>query len=176
LQELGLSKATYRLDMCEDSKVQITILFDTSTLPKEDTPQYLTFSGIKCRSYPEAEDSACEKAIKYLEYTTNTIVKDVSYERLLHVKELNEILLEKMKGAHYYKRQLARGWILAVRHMYSFSQQLLNVAYINYDGQDLPNATWNNLLRNFQNIAFRLQHAGSVLEKRVEEMRLEYFS
>jgi hypothetical protein len=53
--------------MCEDSKVQITVLFDTSTLPKEDTPQYLTFSGIKSRSYPEAEDSACEKAIKYLE-------------------------------------------------------------------------------------------------------------
>jgi hypothetical protein len=81
-----------------------------------------------------------------------------------------------MKDAHYYKRQFARGWFLAVRHMSSFSQQLLNVVYLNYDGQYQPNAAWNNLLRNFQDIAFRLQHAGSVLEKPVEEMRLEYFS
>jgi hypothetical protein len=84
-----------------------------------------------------------------------------------------------MKDAHYYKRQLARGWFLAVRavrHMSSFSQQLLNVVYLNYNGQYQPNAAWNNLLRNFQDIAFRLQHAGSVLEKCVEEMRLEYFS
>jgi hypothetical protein len=127
-------------------------------------------------SYQEAEDSACEKAIKYIEYTTNTIVNDVSYERLLHVKDLNKILLEKMRDAHDYKRQLARGWFLAVRHMSSFSRQLLNIVYLNYDGQDQPDTAWNNLLRNFQDLAFRLKHAGSVLEKRVEEMRNEYFS
>jgi hypothetical protein len=81
-----------------------------------------------------------------------------------------------MRDAHDYKRQLARGWFLAVRHMSSFSRQLLNIVYLNYDGQDQPDTVWNNLLRNFQDLAFRLKHAGSVLEKRVEEMRNEYFS
>jgi hypothetical protein len=162
--------------MCEHSKVQITVAFNTSTLPTEDSPQYLTFSGVESTSYREAEDSACDRAIKYIEYHTNTIVKDVSYERLLHVKDLKEILLEKMKDGHYYKKQLARGWFLAVRHMSSFSEQLLNIVYLNYDGQDQPDNAWNNLLRNFQDLAFRLNHAGSVLERRIEEMRNEYFS
>jgi hypothetical protein len=162
--------------MCEDSKVQITVAFDTSTLPREDSPQYLTFSSVKSTSYQEAEDSACEKAIEYIEYHTNTIVKDVSYARLLHVKELKGILLDKMLDAHYYKKQLAKGWFIAVRHMSSFSEQLLNIVYLNYDAQDQPNNAWNSLLRNFQDLAFRLNHAGSVLEKRVEEMRNEYFS
>jgi hypothetical protein len=69
-----------------------------------------------------------------------------------------------MRGAHDYKRQLAWGWFLAVRRMSLFSQQL-NIVYLNYDGQDQPNTALNNLLRNFQDLAFRLKHAGSVLEK-----------
>jgi hypothetical protein len=162
--------------MCEDGKVQITVAFNTSTLPREGSPQYLTFSGVESTSYRETEDSACDRAIKYIEYHTNTIVKDVSYERLLHVKDLKVILLEKMKDAHYYKKQLAKGWFLAVRHMSSFSEQLLNIVYLNYDGQHQPDNAWNNLLRNFQDLAFRLNHAGSVLERRIEEMRNEYFS
>jgi hypothetical protein len=162
--------------MSEDRKVQMTIRFSASTLPEEDHPQFLTFSGIKSTSYSEAEDSACEKAIRYIERTTNTIIKDVNYERLLHAKELTEIMIEKMKDAHDYKSQLAKGWFLAVRHISSFSEQLLNIVYLNYDGQEHPDTAWNNLLRNLQNLAFNLKYVGSVFEKRVEEMRSEYFS
>jgi hypothetical protein len=94
---LGFQKLAIVLTCAKIARVQITILFNTSTLPKENSTQYLTFSEMKSMSYQEAEDSACEKAIKYIEYTTNTIVNDVSYERLLHVKDLNKILLEKNK-------------------------------------------------------------------------------
>jgi hypothetical protein len=45
-----------------------------------------------------------------------------------------------------------------------------------YDGQDHAGTAWNSLLTNFQELALRLKHAGSVLERRVEEMRNEYFS
>jgi hypothetical protein len=177
LQELGLSKAEYRLEFCEDNKVRMTILFNTSTLPNGNSPTYITVYGIRSRSYKLAEDSACEEAIKYLERQTNSVMRDVSYERVLHVKEVNEILLEKMRDAHDYKRQLAMGWFLAVRHMSSFSDQLLNIVYLNYyDGQNHAGTAWNSLLTNFQELALRLKHAGSVLERRVEEMRNEYFS
>jgi hypothetical protein len=109
LQELGLSKAEYRLEFCEDNKVRMTILFNTSTLPYGNSPTYITIYGIRSRSYELAEDSACEEAIKYLERHTNSVMRDVSYERVLHVKELNEILLQKMKDARNYKKKLAMG-------------------------------------------------------------------
>jgi hypothetical protein len=40
-----------------------------------------------------------------------------------------------------------------------FSHRLLNIVYLNYsNGQDQADTPWNNLLTNFQDIAFRLKH------------------
>jgi hypothetical protein len=73
------------------------VLFNTSTLPKGDSPTYLTMSGIKSKSYEVAEDFAYEKAITYAEEATNTIIRDLSYKRLLEVKKQNKCLLHKIK-------------------------------------------------------------------------------
>lgn len=97
LEQLGVSKAEYRLHMCEGSKVCVTVLFNTSTLPVEGAPVYLSIFGIESESYEIAEDSACIQAIMYVEEATNTIIKDLSYGRLIEVKGQNKILLHKLK-------------------------------------------------------------------------------
>jgi hypothetical protein len=134
LETLGVSKAEYRLHLCEDNKVRVTVMFNTSTLPVEGAPVYLSMSGTESESYEIAEDSACVQAITYVEEATNTIIKDLDYRQLLEVKGQNKILLHKLKKAHEYKKQLARGWFLSVRHMASFSKQVLNITHLNYSG------------------------------------------
>jgi hypothetical protein len=134
-------------------------------------------SGIESDYYEIAEDSACVQAIQYVEEATKTIIKDLGYSRLVEAKEETKILLHKLKKTHEYKKQLARGWFLSVRHMVSFSKQVLNIAYLNYSGgQDSVDTVWNNLLTNFEDLGFRLRHAGAVLEKRLEQMRKDHFS
>jgi hypothetical protein len=100
-------------------------MFNTSTLPVEGAPVYLSMSGTESESYEIAEDSACVQAITYVEEATNTIIKDLDYRQLLEVKGQNKILLRKLKKAHGYKKQLARGWFLSVRRMASFSKFIL---------------------------------------------------
>lgn len=109
LEQLGVSKAEYRLHMCEGSKVCVTVLFNTSTLPVEGAPVYLSMFGIESESYEIAEDSACIQAIMYVEEATNTIIKDLSYGRLIEVKGQNKILLHKLK-----KRTNTRSSLLGV--------------------------------------------------------------
>uniref|UniRef100_A0ACD6AJZ2 Uncharacterized protein n=1 Tax=Avena sativa TaxID=4498 RepID=A0ACD6AJZ2_AVESA len=177
LQELGISKAEYHLELCDDGEVRVTVQFNTSTLPAEGSPVYISVAGIKSRSYEEAEDSACANAITHVSQATNTIVRDLGYGRLLEVEEINKCLLRKLKKAHEYKKKLARGWFLAVRHMSSFSEQILSITALNHSqGQDQFVVAWNGLLYNFYNMAHRLKHAGAVLEKHLENMRRNQFS
>jgi hypothetical protein len=177
LEKLGVSKAEYHLQLCKDNKVRVTVMFNTSTLPVEGAPVYLSMSGIESDNYEIAEDSACVQARQYVEEATKTTIKDLGYSRLVEAKEETKIMLYKLKKTHEYKKQLARGWFLSVRHMASFSKQVLNIAYLNYSGgQDSVDTVWNNLLTNFEDLGFRLRHAGAVLEKRLEQMRKDHFS
>uniref|UniRef100_A0ACD5XF65 Uncharacterized protein n=2 Tax=Avena sativa TaxID=4498 RepID=A0ACD5XF65_AVESA len=176
LQQLGLSKAEYHLELCENNEVHMTILFNTSTLREQVSTVYVSVSGIKSRSYETAEDSACQKAIEYIEEATNSVVRDLSYARLVCVKEMYQDLLLKLKKAAEYKRKLARGWFLAVRHMSSFLEQILNITSLFYSGEEGHiEAPWDNLLSNFEELGSRLKHAGIVLEKHLEKMRRARF-
>jgi hypothetical protein len=54
LEELGVSKAEYHLELCEGNNARVTVLFDTytaSTLPAEGALVYLLMDGIKSNSY-----------------------------------------------------------------------------------------------------------------------------
>uniref|UniRef100_A0ACD5TP31 Uncharacterized protein n=1 Tax=Avena sativa TaxID=4498 RepID=A0ACD5TP31_AVESA len=133
IQELGFQKPEYHLELCENNEVCMTILLNTSTLREQTCSVYLSITGIKSRSYETAEDSACQKAIEYIEETTNSIVRDLSYVRLVYVKQMYRDLLLKLGKAAEYKRKLARGWFLAGRNMSSFSEQILSIWWARSD-------------------------------------------
>lgn len=165
LQDLGLSKAEYHFELCENSGVRMTVLFNTAPLSLDGATIYTRISGTQSTNYEVAEDSACENAIAYIEMATNPVIRDFSYNRLREVQETYESLVQ-------YKKQLERGWFLAVRHMASFYQQMLSIMYLNHSKEEGPvHSIWNKLLVNFQDMAFRLKHAGKVLENRLNKIR-----
>jgi hypothetical protein len=107
---------------------------------------------------------------------TNTVIRDFSYIRLKELEEDNESLLCRLRQSDEYKKKLGRGWFLAVRHRFSFSQQMLNAVYLNYtNGEGPMDIVWNALLVNFQDMGFRLKNIGGSLEKRLENMRMSSF-
>lgn len=109
LQELSVSKPEYHLELCENSEVRVTILFNTSTLHGEGSPMYLSMTGTKSRSYETAESSACQKAITNVEQATNSFIRDLSYAWLVYVKEICQYLLRTLRKVEEYNF-FARGW------------------------------------------------------------------
>lgn len=82
------------------------------------------------------------------------ISRDFNYPRVKQLEEENKSLLHQLRQSHTYKKKHARGWFLALRHMSSFSQQIMNSMYVNHtDGETPMDRAWNTLLVNFQDMA-----------------------
>ena len=176
LEELGLHEAEYHLEMCEDGEFRVTVRFRTSAVPLEGSSVYLSITGVKSSSYEVAEDTACEQAIRNIEAATNTIVKDLGYQRMVLANWTIRCLCHKLHEEHLYKMKLARGWLLVVKHMSSFSKQVLSITYLNRSAvQDHITTIWNNLLNNFEGLGFRLRREGAKLERRLEKMKQEHY-
>lgn len=83
-------------------------------------------SGVHSTDDEIAEDTAVAKAIRCIETTTNMVKNDMCYSRLKQLEELHhcvKLQLEQGEG----KTKFARGWLLDVRYMHLFSQQIQNI-------------------------------------------------
>lgn len=51
LQDLGLSKAEYHFELCDNNTVRATVLFNTAPLPLQGATIYTKVSGIQSTDY-----------------------------------------------------------------------------------------------------------------------------
>lgn len=120
LQELGVSKGAYHIELCEENEVRVSMLFNASMLPLEGSPVYILMSRIQSKDYEIAQDTTCIKARRYIEEATNTVIRDWNYTRLKELEEQNKSLVH----GRIQEKKPASSWFLAVGHMSSFSQQV----------------------------------------------------
>lgn len=71
-----------------------------------------------------AEDTTVVEAIRYIENTTNKVIKDLNFDRLKQLEEADHCLKLKLEGSQDSKNKFARRWLLAMRFMHSFSEQI----------------------------------------------------
>jgi hypothetical protein len=93
LQELGISKGAYHIELCEEKEVSVTMLFNASMLPLEGSPVYISMPRIQSKDYEIAQDTTCIKAPGYIEEATNTVIRDWNYTWLKELEEQNKSLV-----------------------------------------------------------------------------------
>ena len=135
LKQLEFPMARYERTVYDDNKICMTVIFQASKWSCNGSPVPMRISGVRSLDGNLAEHTAAVAAIRYLEGATNTVVKDLNYNRLEKVQEENMYLRNQLtdvksqlKRANVRSKKLARGWFLAVRNMFSFSAQFSNAS------------------------------------------------
>ena len=81
LANLGLGPPQYEYVVHEDSKVCVTVNFNTSGLDPGGSIVDVSVPREYCMDEVTAEDSATIKAVRYIETMTNTVVRDINYAK-----------------------------------------------------------------------------------------------
>ena len=81
----------------------------------------MVITGIRSIDASLAEHTVAVEAIRYLKNATNTLIIDLNHHRLKQLEEENMSLKCELKRANIKCEELARGWLIAVRFISSFS-------------------------------------------------------
>ena len=179
LKQLEFPMAQYERAVYDDGKVCITVIFQASKWSCNGSPVPMRISGVRSLNGNLAEHTAAVAAIRYLENATNTVVKDLSYNRLKEVQEENMHLKNQLadvkrqiKRANVRSKKLARGWFLAVRNMFSFSAQFSNVATLgNFSTEETISDSVSAYFGTICRTAHQLQSKSDRLETKLEDIR-----
>ena len=172
LDQLGLPAAVYRRRVYKDYKTCVTVIFQPSRLSFQASSLPMAICGVRSMDVAVGEHTAAIEAIRYINNSSNTAVKDLNYSRLRQMENENEVLKNKLKDANIRGEKLARGWFYYVRHMCSFSQQFHNMAVLSYfGGQEVTNDSMKAAFVNIEWITQRLKSIGARLETKLEKIR-----
>lgn len=138
LANLGLGPPQYEYAVHEDSKVRVTVNFNTSGLDPGGSIVDVSVPGEYCMDEVTAKDSAAIKAVRYIETMTNTVVRDINYAKTKRQENHIAFLENRIKESEVKGKKLSRGWHLSTRYMYYFSEQMRNAAAMNLPFGDLP--------------------------------------
>ena len=128
LANLGLGPPQYENAIHEDSKVRVTVNFNTSGLDPGGSIVDVSVPGEYCIDEVTAEDSTAIKAVRYIETMTNTVVRDINYAKTKRQENRITFLEKRLKESEIKGKKLTRGWHLSTRDMYYFSEQMRNAA------------------------------------------------
>lgn len=109
LEQLGIPKAVYRRRTYSHNRMSVT-LCSSAPLPRVmgACPAHMSITGIHSADGEIAEDTAAVEAIRYIEQATNTMVKDLNYERLQKMQQQNGFLELQLYEAFDMINRLAR--------------------------------------------------------------------
>ena len=179
LKHLEFPMAQYERTVYDDNKICMTVIFQASKWSCNGSPVLMRISGVRSLDDSLAEHTVAVAAIRYLEGATNTVVKDLSYNRLKEVQDENMHLRNQLtdvksqlKRANVRSKKLARGWFLAVKNMFSFSAQFSNVATLgNFSTEEIISDNISAYFGTICRTAQQLQSKSDQLETKLEEIR-----
>jgi len=129
--------AKYEQTVHQDSRISVTVIFQSPALTCHNSPFITRISGVESFDTAIAEHTTALETIKYMENVTNTVIRDLNYDHLKYADEENKHVRKQLRATKpllkketLKSKKLARDWFWAVRNMFSFSSQFYNVAII----------------------------------------------
>lgn len=179
LRQLGLPSAQYEHVTSDDKRIYVVVHFQVPRLYSEDSLVTVRICGQRSTDLAVADDTASEAAIRYMQYAANAVIKDLTYNRFIHMQEENRRLKLKLtdiksqlRKAKVKIERLARGWFWSLRNMFSFSAQFQNVAAIAlYGGQEDVADDMKEAFGTIYKAAEDLNSKSVLQETKLEEIR-----